>query len=149
LLRQQGLGLSPTTTTTGTPSSSTGLGFSSSVSTSALANLQLYQKHCDSGQFVPSKAFLTSPVPEAPEDSENGYGEEGGTGFSVSLRKKIQLRQEALESLGISLQRKHKPPSYSQSGLPNTPSKSNLKAIWFGQVLGKIEYLDKSETCPD
>lgn len=66
------------------------------VSTSALNNLATYQSY-----QRPAKSVLTSPVPEGPENDDEGNDQ------YTAPRPKLQLRQETLQSLGISIQRKH------------------------------------------
>ena len=97
------------------------------VSTSALANLQSYQ------QYQRPSAHLASPVPEGPDDDEDR-----GT-FTIS-RKKVQLRQETLESLGISIQRRHNPRGHSPKGV--------LKKSGSAQALARSNTLTNLKRVP-
>ena len=97
------------------------------VSTSALANLQSYQ------QYQRPAAHLSSPVPEGPDDDED-RGK-----FTIS-RKKVQLRQETLESLGISIQRRHNPRGHSPKGV--------LKKSGSAQALARSNTLTNLKRVP-
>ena len=98
------------------------------VSTSALAKLQSYQ------QYRKPAAHLASPVPEGPEDDDD----RGGT-FTIS-RKKLQLRQETLQSLGISIQRRHNAPGHSPKGV--------LKKSGSAQALARSNTLTNLKRVP-
>jgi hypothetical protein len=89
------------------------------VSTSALSDLAAYRRYA-----VPT---LTSPVPEDIEDGEDDAP------HPSSRRKAVKLRQETLESLGISVLRK--------SNAPEASPKSVLKKAGSSQALARSNTL--------
>jgi hypothetical protein len=77
------------------------------VSTSALANLSTYQTF-----RKPSAAFSIPAVPEGTSEDN-----EIPTPLSPLGQPKLQLRKETLQSLGISVQRRHNDPRISPKGV--------------------------------